>query len=263
MLRLRTRVRRSDGVSGVAVSLRGGGVAARHPAAGSFATAEVSVGGATLVADPAGVLFWPDENLLMVADLHLEKGSSQARRGILLPPYDTSVTLARLGRAVARYRPTRVVALGDSLHDRHGASRLSAQDRSTLAALMTGRDWVWITGNHDPVTAPSPVGMVVQQLIVRGITLRHEPSEGPEPEIAGHLHPAARLARRGTKVRRPCFVGDGARLIVPAFGAYTGGLNVLAPAFRSHFQDRAALAVWMLGSDSIYRVPIKSLHPDG
>jgi uncharacterized protein len=263
MLRLRSRARRGGGVSEVAVSLRGGGVAARHSAAGSFATAEVSVGGAALIADPAGVLFWPDENLLMVADLHLEKGSSQARRGILLPPYDTSVTLARLGRALDRYRPARVVALGDSLHDRQGASRLSEADRSTLAALMAGRDWVWITGNHDPETAPSPAGTVIRQLMVRGITLRHEPSEAPEPEIAGHLHPAARLARRGTKVRRPCFVGDGARLIVPAFGAYTGGLNVLAPAFRPHFKDRAALAVWMLGSDSIYPIAIKSLHPDG
>src|SRR6188474_2652048 len=156
------------------------------------------VAGVDLRADCAGALYWPEEGLLVVADLHLEKGSSFARRGMLLPPYDTTETLARLARLIARHAPRTVVALGDNFHDGGGPARLSAADRASLVALQRGRDWVWIAGNHDPEPAAGIGGTFAATLSIGALTFRHEPSrEAPEGEISGHLHPVARIVQRG------------------------------------------------------------------
>ena len=218
----------------------------------SAASATVVIANVALHADCLGALYWPDENLLVVSDLHLEKGSSFARRGMLLPPYDTAATLGRLARLIAHYAPRCVIALGDSFHDGDGPARLSASDRATLAALQRGRGWIWIAGNHDPEPADGIGGTFAATLCVGALTFRHEPSrDAPDGEIAGHLHPVARIARRGRAVSRRCFATDGKALIMPAFGAYTGGLNVRDRAFAKVFGARDFMA-HMLGEGRLY-----------
>jgi hypothetical protein len=222
----------------------------------------VRVAGIPLAADCAGALYWPEEGLLVVADLHLEKGSSFARRGQLLPPYDTTETLARLARLIAHYAPRVVITLGDNFHDGGGHARLSAADRASLTALQRGRDWIWITGNHDPDPAEGIGGSFGATLTFGKLQFRHEPSnDAPEGEIAGHLHPVARIARRGSVIRRRCFATDGNRLVMPAFGAYAGGLNVLDQAFGTLFL-RNRLEAWMMGRADVYPVLGSLLLPD-
>jgi DNA ligase-associated metallophosphoesterase len=215
----------------------------------------VAVAGITFVADCAGALFWPDEGLLVVADLHLEKGSAFAARGVLLPPYDTAATLKRLAALIERYAPRLVVALGDSFHDGGGPERMADISRATLKSLQRGRDWLWITGNHDPEPAENVGGRFADMMVLGPLTFRHEPSRNAgEGEIAGHLHPQARIAQRGRAVSRRCFVGDGRRLIVPSFGAYTGGLNVRDRAIASLF-GALLFTAHMLGERRIYALP--------
>jgi DNA ligase-associated metallophosphoesterase len=212
----------------------------------------VAVNGVALVADCAGALYWRDEGLLIVSDLHLEKGSSFARRGQLLPPYDTTETLARLARLITHYAPRTVIALGDNFHDGDGPTRLSAQDRASLVALQRGRDWIWITGNHDPEPADGIGGTFAATLVLAALTFRHLPSgDAPDGEIAGHLHPVARVAQRGRAVSRRCFATDGKALVMPAFGAYTGGLNIRDRAFAAVFGVRK-FSAHMLGEDRLY-----------
>ena len=212
----------------------------------------LAVAGITLHADCAGALYWPEEGLLVVADLHLEKGSSFARRGTLLPPYDTTETLARLARLIAHYAPRFVMTLGDSFHDRDGHARLSAADRGSLTALQRGRDWIWITGNHDPDPAQGIGGSFGATLCIGALQFRHEPSRNaPAGEIAGHLHPVARIVQRGRAVSRRCFATDGKALVMPAFGAYTGGLNVRDRAFAAVFGARSFKA-HMLGDKRLF-----------
>jgi DNA ligase-associated metallophosphoesterase len=209
---------------------------------------------------PEGALWWADEGMLVVADLHLEKGSSFARRGQLVPPYDTAETLAALDRLIARLAPRVVVALGDSFHDDDGAARLSAEHRAMLAAMQRGRAWVWIAGNHDP-SRPSGIGGTSADMLAVGpLTFRHEPSiQHAAGEVAGHLHPCARVFGRGASVRRRCFVGDGHRLVLPAFGAYAGGLDVLDAAFDGLFVADTFRA-FMLGESQVYPVGLKALR---
>jgi hypothetical protein len=215
----------------------------------------ITVAGTTLVADPAGALYWPDEKILVVADLHLEKGSAFAARGVLLPPYDTATTVARLARLVERYAPHIVIALGDSFHDGGGPARMHGVSRAGLQALQRGRDWVWIAGNHDPDPADNIGGRFAGVLAVGALTFRHQPSPHPgEGEIAGHLHPVARVARRGRAVSRRCFAGDGRRLVMPAFGAYAGGLNVRDRALVSLF-GALSFTAHLLGTGRLYAVP--------
>jgi len=222
----------------------------------------LALAGIALVADPSGALYWPDERLLVVADLHLEKGSAFAARGVLLPPYDTAATLAALARVIARYAPRLIVALGDSFHDDGGAMRMSGGDRTALGALQRGRDWLWIAGNHDSAPPAGIGGAFADALAIGPLTFRHEPStHSHDGEIAGHLHPLARVARRGRAVSRRCFVSDDRRAIMPAFGAYAGGLNI---------RDRAILAVFgtleftahMLGTHRLFAVGAAQCLPD-
>lgn len=210
----------------------------------------------------AGALYWEAEGTLIVADLHLEKGAAFAARGMLLPPYDTRTTLYRLASLVLNLAPRRVIALGDSFHRSRLAETLSPSDRDDLAALQSGRDWYWLLGNHDPELPASIGGTVCAALSIGGITLRHEPSAAPStPEIAGHLHPVARIARSGMGIRRKCFATDGRRLVMPAFGAYAGGLNVLDRAFSPLF-DWHRLEAWMTGRSDVYPFGAAQLIPD-
>jgi len=215
----------------------------------------LALAGVTLVADPAGAIYWPDEKLLAVADLHLEKGSAFAARGVLLPPYDTAATLARLARLIEHYAPRLVIALGDSFHDGGGPARMDDISRVALKALQRGRDWVWIAGNHDPDPADNIGGQFADVLALGALTFRHEPSLRPsEGELAGHLHPLARVARRGHSVSRRCFASDSRRVVMPAFGAYAGGLNVRDRAIVTLF-GVLSFTVHMLGAGRLYAVP--------
>jgi DNA ligase-associated metallophosphoesterase len=215
---------------------------------------QVDVAGVAFVGDPAGALFWPEPGLLAVADLHLEKGSSYAARGVLLPPYDTAATLAQLARLITRYAPRLVVALGDSFHDREGPARIAESDLVTLRALQRGRDWIWIAGNHDPEPAAGIGGSFAATLACDAIVFRHEPqTQSCDGEIAGHLHPRARVSQRGRSTSRRCFAGDGKRLVMPAFGAYTGGLNVRDRAFADVF-GTLSFTAHVLGETRLYAV---------
>jgi uncharacterized protein len=215
----------------------------------------VEIAGATLIADPAGALYWPDERLLVVADLHLEKGSAFAVRGVLLPPYDTATTLARLAKLIERYRPDLVIALGDSFHDGGGPARMPDVSRGALYALQRGRDWLWIAGNHDPALPSDIGGRFAEVLSIDPLIFRHEPSAKPcDGEIAGHLHPLARVARRGRGISRRCFAGDGKRLVMPAFGAYAGGLNIRDRAIVALF-GALSFTAHLLGEGRLYVIP--------
>lgn len=221
--------------------------------------AVIALAGAELLLDPAGAALWVEERLLVVADLHLEKGSAFARRGQMLPPFDTAETLARLARLVALHRPRTVVALGDSLHDRWAGERLPPAARDAIVQLAGDCELIWIAGNHDP--APHDLGgRCVDTLALGPLQLRHEPSPGPAVgEVCGHLHPAARVGVRGASVRRRCFVTDGARLILPAFGAFTGGLDVRAPAIADLFAPDD-FEVHLLGEGRTFRMPASRLR---
>lgn len=218
-------------------------------------TGEITIAGQVALCDPRGALFLPHLNMLVVSDLHLEKGSSAARRGSLLPPYDTGATLDRLAAVIDDLRPSTVLSLGDSFHDDGGAGRMPSFYREKLLALMTGREWIWVTGNHDPQAPVGLPGMVAEEIAIDGLRFRHEPSAGAQSgEIAGHLHPGAMVIQRGRAVRRRCFAADGDRLIMPAFGAFTGSLNVLDRAYHGLFRWERFIA-HMLGNARVYAIP--------
>lgn len=222
---------------------------------------ELPVAGETMLLDPSGVAVLPESRALLVADLHLEKGSAFAGRRQYLPPYDTRATLLRLAAAIARHDPAIVVCLGDSFHDAKAAARLPGEDLVLLSSLMTGRDWIWISGNHDPDAPAGLAGETVSEICLGPLTLRHEPSAGggSEGEVAGHLHPGARVVHRGRSVRRACFATDGRRMILPAFGAYTGCLNILDDAFSGLF-EKSSLRACMLGGERLFSVAASRLR---
>ena len=228
-----------------------------HVAAGS-----IVLGGHAFTGDASGALYWAEERLLVVSDLHLEKGSSFARHGTFLPPYDTAATLARLSGVIVRYEPQRVIALGDSFHDGEGPQRLCDADRDTLRRLQAGRDWVWIAGNHDPDPASGIGGVFCDAVAVGAVTFRHEPAASSgENEIAGHLHPMARIRAKGRSFSRKCFASDGHRMVMPAFGAFTGGLNVRDAAFAAVFRALDFTA-HMLGQSRLYAFSGAQCLPD-
>ena len=227
-----------------------------------FNSQPISVCGKSFIADQSGALYWGAERALIIADLHLEKGSSYAARGVMLPPYDTRATLLRLAETIDRFEVDSVIALGDSLHDKGAAERIAKDDLDILRIMQEDRRWIWVTGNHDPAVDGAFGGEVVEELSLEGIALRHLPRPGRVThEIAGHMHPAARLSLYGSSLRRPCFVGNGLRLVLPAFGAFAGGLNVLDDAFVPLFGDDG-LSVWMLGQEGLYPVAARQLRGD-
>ena len=221
----------------------------------------IELAGHALLPVAAGALYWEAEDTLLVADLHLEKGAAFAARGMMLPPYDTRSTLHALAACIDVFTPRRVVALGDSFHRSELAGRLHAEDRDELAALQQGREWYWILGNHDPDLPESIGGVHLPLADHRRRHPCHEPSFGRSAEIAGHLHPVARIARKGEVFRRKCFATDGHRLVMPAFGAYTGGLNVLNEAFSSLFRWHR-LEAWLTGRTGVYPLQASMLLPD-
>lgn len=215
--------------------------------------------GQTLELDPAGAVFWPRHAMLVVADLHLEKGGAFARRGSLLPPYDSHATLARLEGLIAKHRPDTVVSLGDGFHDRRGPLELSPALYDRLSAVTRARRWVWVTGNHDPQILLALGGAAVAELAVDGLVLRHAPT-GEIGEVAGHLHPKARLRTSRRGLARPCFAADADRLLLPALGSLTGGLNVLDPAIHQFFPT--GFHAYLLGDDRVFRFPHGVLVPE-
>ena len=229
---------------------------------GEYHTQAIAVSGRQFLGDQSGALIWPAQRAVIVADMHCEKASHFARRGQLLPPYDTRATLMKLAAVVDRHDPELIISLGDGLHDAGGAARMHADDLAILKVIQEGRRWVWVLGNHDPVVSDCLGGEVVPVLEVEGLVLRHEPRIGRVThEIAGHLHPAAKLSTYGHALRRPCFIGNGRRLVLPAFGALTGGLNVLDQAFEPLF-GHDGFAVWMLGQEGLYPVSTRKLAGD-
>jgi DNA ligase-associated metallophosphoesterase len=205
-----------------------------------------------MLADLSGALFWQEQRLLVVSDLHLEKGSSFAARGVLLPPYDTVATLSRLAAVIARHDPQVVIALGDSFHDRSAHERLSETDREALAAMQARRDWIWIGGNHDPALPSDLGGATANEVAIGNIAFRHEPTGAPG-EIAGHLHPKARVPTRGRSIERRCFITDGERAVMPSFGAYTGGLSIRDAAFAKIFR-MPGLTAHVLGDNRLHAI---------
>lgn len=229
-----------------------------------MAEARILLDGVEIVLDAAGALWLPQSRTLVVADLHLEKGSSLARRRVFLPPYDTGATLAALALLVHCRDPAQVICLGDSFHDNGGATRLGEAERSRIAALQRGRAWYWISGNHDSqLPADGCIGgEIVDKMALEGLLFRHEPAAGPQRgEVAGHLHPSAKVRGRGRSVRRRAFATDGDRLVMPAFGVLAGGLNVLDRAFFSLFRPPRARA-FMLGDGRLFPVAFASLSRD-
>ena len=213
--------------------------------------APIHIVGERLMLDPAGALFWPAAGLLAVSDLHLEKGSAFARCGMLLPPWDTQATLDRLVLLLRRWQPRTVVALGDSFHDDRGADRLPAGELARLNAMTAAHRFVWVLGNHDPTPPAGIGGAWVTEFADGPLVFRHEASAAAAAgEIVGHHHPKALIPARGTAVSRPCFVTDARRVMMPAFGAYTGGLDVRDPAIARLFPRGGR--VFLLGKDRLF-----------
>jgi len=218
--------------------------------------------GERLLATPEGALFWPRERLVAVADLHLEKGSSYAEAARkLLPRYDSRETLDRLAAVLERTGARRVICLGDSFHDRAAATRLLPEDAARLDMLAARAAFHWIAGNHDPAPPDGRWGTASEELALPPLIFRHEAQFGPaRGELSGHFHPVASLSVRGRGFRKRCFLVDGERTILPAFGAYAGGLNALDPAIAQLFPgDYDALVP---GRDAVRRLSCRQLRPD-
>ncbi|MDT7952662.1 MAG: ligase-associated DNA damage response endonuclease PdeM [Acetobacteraceae bacterium] len=220
-------------------------------------TTVVAFAGHELLLDPLGGLFWPARNLLAVADLHFEKGTAAAHAGSLLPPWDTAITLGRLGRLIETYRPATVVALGDTFHDRYGFSRMAPADAARLRAWAEHIHFVWVLGNHDPAPAPGLTGTATPCWSHAGLDFCHQARPGhTAPELVGHHHPKACIPTRAGAVTRPCFVVGADRLMLPAMGAFTGGLDVASPAIARLFP--AGGRAYLLGQARLFTFP---LHP--
>jgi DNA ligase-associated metallophosphoesterase len=213
----------------------------------------ITVFGEELVLDPSGAAWWAAQKTLIVADLHFEKGSAYARSGQFLPPYDTRATIRKLEALWQKFGAQRLIALGDSFHDDGAASRLDLEERSALSALTKLCDVVWVEGNHDPNPPQWLGGRVMAELVIGNFVFRHIPrADNCVGEIAGHLHPAARLSRGGMRLWKRCFVTDYQRLVMPSFGAYTGGLDVRDAAVTEIF--RQGFGVYALGREKVYLI---------
>ncbi len=214
--------------------------------------APIHFGDERLMLDHLGAAFWPAKRTLIVSDLHFEKASAAARLGSLLPPFDTRATLEKLQRLIRLYHPEKIIALGDSFHDSRGVERMAAADRTRLNVLAAATHFIWITGNHD--SAPSGLaGESTAEWQEGPFVFRHQAEtrrRSRDVEISGHYHPKASVETRAQRISRPCFVNDGARLMLPAFGAFTGGLDVRDPAISRLFPR--GLRVFMLGHERLF-----------
>lgn len=218
----------------------------------------VAFAGLTLLLDPAGSAFEPASASLIVADLHLETGAAYAGRGQLLPPYDTSDTLRRLAGLVEHYQPARLILLGDSFHAADAALQPGSPARALFERIVRQCEIVWIAGNHDP-SPPRDLGGTGSFATALGLArLIHQPSRRDGVEIVGHLHPAARIATQAGSRRRKCFVLSEHRLMLPAFGSLTGGLDVFDPAIRAWFEP-ARTEVFLMAGASLHRAPMHRL----
>jgi DNA ligase-associated metallophosphoesterase len=211
--------------------------------------------GHELMALAQGALYWPARRALLVADLHLEKASWFARLGQMLPPYDSIATLADVTGLAVSTGAEEIWCLGDSFHDRKGCDRLPARAREMLVSLTGGTRWTWITGNHDPGFADHCGGAIVEEAEVDGLLLRHEadPAES-RPELSGHFHPKLRIRHRGRQVSRRCFVATERKLILPAFGSLTGGLDAGHPEIVRAVGPKAEALVPV--ADRLLRFPL-------
>lgn len=207
----------------------------------------LTLNGIELFAEASGALWWPATATLIVADLHLEKGTSYAARGVLLPPYDTRTTLTRLAAAIGP-RVRRVICLGDSFHDGDGPERLSEADAAALRMLVERYDWIWITGNHDPAL-PSLLGgqAIVGELRLDPLIMRHQAEADAIGEISGHYHPKSHIQVRGRRLSGACFIHDERRIVLPAFGAYTGGLHIESEPLRALFPSAFRIDLLLRG----------------
>lgn len=234
-----------------------GGAARKLDEDEALSSVLIQFGGQSFEPLPSGALHWPGERALLVADLHLEKLSSFARRGSLLPPYDTGLTLGRLAADLERTGAETVISLGDSFHRDEGTTTLLEADRLALGVLTKRAEWIWLSGNHDP--RPHALGgRCLPHLEHRGLTLTHHPRRGRPGLVAGHLHPSARVVINGRSVRRACFVHDGETMVMPAYGASAGTINILSAPFANLFRWRH-VEVTMLGRERVYPVSRKRL----
>ncbi len=222
----------------------------------SAMSCNIHLHGEHLVLDSAGALFWPAASVLAVADLHLEKGTAAAARGQLVPPWDSGLTLARLARLCAHWRPRVLVAVGDSFHDGGGPARLAAADRQAIEDIARDRRIVWVSGNHDPAPPAGLPGLAVEEWCEGALVFRHQARDAEAGEISGHFHPKARVATRAGQVVRPCFVSGTSKIVLPAFGAYAGGLDVRSAAFAALFPQGGS--VHLLGEARLYTFPLSA-----
>ena len=214
-----------------------------------------SFAGQTFFPTGDGALFWPAQQALLVADLHLEKASWFARLGQFLPPYDSHATLTSLALEVDRTGARRIYCLGDSFHDRFGGERLPSAARDLLDTLTTRLKWTWIVGNHDPGFSGDVGGIIEDEIEIAGVVLRHEAVRNElQPEISGHFHPKLRLRLKGRSVSRRCFVTSPTKIIMPAFGSLTGGLDARHPEILGSVGGNAAALVPV--SDRLLKFPL-------
>ncbi|MBW8785104.1 MAG: ligase-associated DNA damage response endonuclease PdeM [Novosphingobium sp.] len=202
-------------------------------------------------------VFWPREQALVVADLHLEKASFFATHGQMLPPYDSRETLERLALAIRETGARRVYTLGDNFHDSAGSERLEPHAAGMLAALTRATEWVWITGNHDPAMTAREGGTVVEELAVGGVRLRHRAQSGETgPELSGHFHPRLQVSIRGRRIVRPCAVASERRMILPAFGSLTAGMDAADPAILAAMQPARAIDAIAAAAGRLVQLPL-------
>jgi len=222
-------------------------------------SAAVTLGGEPALLDGSGALVLPERRTVVFADLHFEKGSAYAERGALLPPWDSAATLERMEAVLACHAPDRVICLGDSFHDTGGGGRMAGPLAGRLRRLADRYDWIWIAGNHDPEIPQGAGGCAVDRYNLGGLLFLHEPEEqGPDEragrfQICGHFHPKARIRAGPRRVTRPCFIGDDRLLILPSFGAFTGGLDIMNPAIAGLFAG--AFTAWLISNGAVYAFP--------
>ena len=223
---------------------------------------QIKLGTETFLCHCSGIVFHEKTETLIVSDLHLEKGSSYADSGQLLPPYDSLKTLKYLCHMSFILQPKVVVALGDSFHDANGPARLGIEEHQMINQVRVQAEWIWIIGNHDSELPPNWPDHVMQEYYIGNVVLRHEAAElkDGDVEITGHFHPKALAKVRGKNISKRCFAFDSTRMIMPAFGSYTGGLNVLEAPVREVFQERPFNTL-MMGSKGLFSYPSQSLVP--